>query len=321
MMDMATLFVYLLAFLFLHITIKHFLNRIRNLPPSPFLCLPIIGHFYLFKQPIHRTLAGLSNRYGPILLLQFGRRRVLVVSSPEIAQECLAKKDIIFANRPRLLFAKHMSYNFTSLFWAPHGDKWRNLRRIASLEMLSTHRVHMLSFIRQEEVKSLVRHLYRNQDQMVDMRAAFVELTLNIMTRTIAGKRYYGESSTISGTNTVVADAEEVKRFGEIIEETNRLGRESEIRDFFPWMGCKRVEKELMECQRKRDSLMQGLVDEQRAKMERSDDNESGERKNNLIQVLLSLQDKDPDYYDDELIKSLMLVASHPLVHSYLFYC
>ncbi|KAJ4836226.1 hypothetical protein Tsubulata_023845, partial [Turnera subulata] len=280
------------------IATKHLLNRIKNLPPSPFLCPPIIGHFYLFKQPLHRTLAEISKRYGPILLLQFGRRPVLVVSSPEIAEECLAKNDIIFANRPKSLFSKHMSYNSTSLVWTSYGDHWRNLRRIASVEILSTHRVQMLSFIRQEEVKSLICHLYRNQNQMVNMRAAFFKLTLNIIMRMIAGKRYYEESS---GT---AADVEEANRFREILEETTRLSRKSTTRDFFPWMGCKRIEKELMECQRKRDSLMQCLVDEQRKKM---DSDLSGERKKNLIQVLLSLQDKDPEYYDDDQSTELSL--------------
>jgi hypothetical protein len=50
----------------------------------------------------------------------------------------------------------------------------------------------MLSSIRLEEVKSMICGLFRNQNQSVDMRTVFFELTLNIMMRMIAEKRYYG---------------------------------------------------------------------------------------------------------------------------------
>ncbi|KAJ0024371.1 hypothetical protein Pint_08690 [Pistacia integerrima] len=87
---------------------NHFRNKIKNLPPTPFPTLPIIGHLYLLKQPLYRTLSKISARYGPIPLLKFGSRRVLLVSSPSVAEECLTKNDITFANRPNLLVGKHL---------------------------------------------------------------------------------------------------------------------------------------------------------------------------------------------------------------------
>jgi cytochrome P450 len=297
--SMATLILYFLVILALYIITRHFIDKIRNFPPGPFPSLPIIGHLYLLKKPIYRTLSKISSKHGPVLLLQLGSRRLLVVSSPSIAEECFTKNDVVFANRPRLLIAKHLAYNYTSLAWAPYGDHWRNLRRIVSIEVLSAYRLQMLSAIRLEEVKSMICVLFRNQKHTVDMKTVFFELTLNIMMRMIAGKRYYGES---------VSDVEEAKTFRAIHAETFLIGGKTIIGDYIPWIKSKKMEKRMIECHIKRDSFMQYLIEEQRRKILESDC--CGEKKKNLIQVLLSLQETEPEYYTDDIIKGIMLVRS-----------
>lgn len=277
---------------------KHFLNKFQNLPPSPYLCLPIIGHFYLLKKPIHQNLYRISKQHGPIVFLQFGSRKVIVVSSASAAEECLTKNDIIFANRPRMTIGRILGYNYTILSWAPYGDHWRNLRKIIALEMLSTSRMQMLSGIRVDEVKKLIRKLLDNGDQSVELRTMFFELTLNIMMRMIAGKRYYGDN---------MADLEESKRFKEIHRETFKLAGTPCIGDYLPWFKSKKLENMMMECQRKRDEFMQGLIEEHRRRIESALDSE---RKNTLIAVLLALQESEPEYCKDEIIKGLMLVRS-----------
>ncbi|XP_043714448.1 cytochrome P450 81Q32-like [Telopea speciosissima] len=189
-------FFYSLLFLALFSISKSLLLKRKNLPPSGPLCLPVIGHLYLFKKPLYRTLAQISGHYGPILLLRFGSRRVLLVSSPSAAEECLTTNDIVFANRPRLLAGKHLGFNYTQLPWAPYGQHWRNLRRISTLELFSSTRLQMFSNVRIGEVRSLLRQLAAAGDSFktVDMNSMFFELTLNVMMMMIAGKRYYGDN-------------------------------------------------------------------------------------------------------------------------------
>ncbi|XP_058217271.1 isoflavone 3'-hydroxylase-like [Rhododendron vialii] len=173
--------------------IKHILHKLRNHPPTPFPALPLIGHLHLLKKPIHRTLSSLSNHYGPVLFLRFRFRRILVITSQSTAEECFTKHDIVFANRPRLLPGKHLGYNYTSIVWAPYDDHWRNVRRITSLEILSSHRLQMLSHIRLDEAQTLVRRLFcvstGNPEQAVDveMKSAFFEFVFNAMMRMIVG--------------------------------------------------------------------------------------------------------------------------------------
>lgn len=285
---------------------KHWHRTKKRLPPSPALSLPIIGHLYLLKKPLHRTFAKLSRQYGPILYIHLGSRPLVLVSSPSAAEECFTKNDITFANRPMLLAGKHLGYNFTTLVWASYGPHWRNLRRIATLEILSSNRLQISYGIRRFEARSWIRQLFKGcqlggEFKTVDMKRAFFELTLNVMMKMIAGKRYYGED---------MAEMEEARQFKEILTETFELSGATNIGDFLPLMnlfgGSGGLEKRLVVLQRKRDKFMQDLI-EQHRKQQR--DSGSAERINKtMIDILLSLQEAEPEYYTDEIIRGMIQV-------------
>ncbi|XVF36369.1 hypothetical protein REPUB_Repub19eG0052800 [Reevesia pubescens] len=300
----ASLIYYVVFFLFLYFLTKKLLqNKGLSLPPSPGFSLPIIGHLHLIKKPLHRTFAKLSKQHGPILYIQLGSRPVLVVSSPNVAEECFTKNDIVFANRPRLLAGKHLGYDYTTLPWAPYGDHWRNLRRVASLELLSSNRVQKYLGIRMDEVRYLILRLYRGSKggefQVVEIKSMFFELTLNVMMRMIAGKRYFREGE---------EELEEERKFKEIVTETFQLSGASNIVDFLPvlkWVGLNKIEKKLAILQTKRDGFMQNLIEERRKLLSDSCSEQSSKT---MVDVLLSLQETDPEYYTDEIIRGFMQV-------------
>lgn len=225
------------------------------------------------------------------------------MSSPSAAEECFTKNDIIFANRPRFLAGKHLGYDYTTLVWASYGHHWRNLRRIASVEILSSNRLQMFSGIRLDEVRLLCKRLFKGsnggQYQIVDMKSMFFEMTLNVMMRMIAGKRFYEEN---------MADLEEAKKFKEIVTETFRLSGATNIVDFIPflkWAGLNNVEKSLVILQGKRDKFMQDLIEEHRRMR---NDFASPDGSKTMINVLLSLQENEPEYYTDHVIRGMMQV-------------
>ncbi|XP_077217669.1 cytochrome P450 81Q32-like [Tasmannia lanceolata] len=294
-MDFFIFFSYLATFLFILFISKHFLFHPKNQPPSP-LSLPIIGHLHLIKNPLHRTLTNLSNQYGPILFLRFGFRPVLIISSPSAAEECFTTNDIIFANRPDLLFQKHLSYNHAS-FSAPYGPHWRNIRRISTIEIFSTSRILMSSAVRSEEIRYLARMLFRDSNNQsfrkIELKTRFSELTFNVIMQMSAGKRYYGEN---------VVNLEEARQFCDVIKEAFLIGGTTNLGDFLPflrWVDLQGLEKRLVSLQKRRDPFLQGLIDESRK--------EKGERKKTMINVLLSLQESQPEYYTDEIIKALIV--------------
>ncbi|KAM0937817.1 putative oxidoreductase [Dioscorea sansibarensis] len=308
-------FILLLSSLLILIKLNHNNKKNPNTnpnPPSP-PGLPLIGHLHLLKQPIHRALAHLSDLHGPILLLRFGSRRVLLVSSSSGANECFTVNDIIFANRPRLLAGKHLGYNYNLLVWISYGPHWRNLRRITTLEVLSTTRVLSSSYIRSDEVLILVKTLLRDYSgsgfHFTELRTKIFGLAYNIVMRMLANKRYYGDADESS--------SEAGKEFREFTRETFTLSGTSNAADFLPvvrWLGIGGHERRLKRLSRRKNKFFQGLVDEHRMKKEsRSQGLDSSPAgTSTVIDLLLSMQESDPEHCDNDMIKAfieLMVVA------------
>ncbi|KAK9053944.1 hypothetical protein SSX86_025019 [Deinandra increscens subsp. villosa] len=297
-MEVQYLYISLLLLLASYLFTSQIRRKFSNLPPTVFPSIPLIGHLYLLKQPLYRTLAKISAKHGPIVQLQLGFRRVLVVSSPSAAEECFTKKnDVVFANRPKLLFGKIIGANYTSIVSSPYGDNWRNLRRISSMEILSVHRLNEFHDVRVEENRLLIRNL-RSSSSPVNAKVMLYELTLNVMTRMISGKRYFG-----------VDDREleeEGKRFRDILDEGFLLAGASNVGDYLPilsWLGIKGLEKRLIALQKRMDVFFQGLIEQLR----KSKGAEVVNGKKTMIELLLSLQESEPEYYTDAMIRSFVV--------------
>ncbi|XP_068654255.1 cytochrome P450 81Q32-like [Aristolochia californica] len=279
---------------------KRFLLRKKNLPPGP-LSLPIIGHLHYIEKRLHRSLARLSHRYGPIMLLRFGSRPVLVISSPSAVEECFTTNDVAFANRPRLLAGKHLGTNYTTVVWAPYNDHWRSLRRFSGLEIFSVGRINMFAGIRSKEVRSLCRKLFESSRSGVgkmDMKSVFFELVFNIMSMITAGKRYFGED---------VENMEDAEQYRQIVKETFALSGAANLGDYLPLMGRMDplgLDKRLADLQRRRSKFLQRLIDERRS----GDSIYIAEGKKTLIDVLLSLQQSDPEFYTDSVLQGIIVI-------------
>uniref|UniRef100_A0A7N0ZYQ9 Cytochrome P450 n=1 Tax=Kalanchoe fedtschenkoi TaxID=63787 RepID=A0A7N0ZYQ9_KALFE len=126
-----------------------------NLPPSP-PRLPIIGNLHQLTTMPHQSFRALSDKHGPIVHLQLGHIPTVVVSSAELAKEVLKTHDLALASRPQLFSAKHLFYNCTDIAFAPYGAYWRRVRKICTLELLSTRRVESFRAVREQEVANMV---------------------------------------------------------------------------------------------------------------------------------------------------------------------
>ncbi|KAF5468359.1 hypothetical protein F2P56_012517 [Juglans regia] len=168
----------------------------KILPPKAGGAWPIIGHLHLLgvMQPAHITLGDMADKNGPIFSINLGMHRAIVVSNSKIAKECFTTNDKVFANRPKALATELMGYNYAMFGLSPYGSYWRHVRRIATLEVLSNHRIEMFKHTRESEVNTAIKEIYelsaKNNNALVEMRRWFGYITLNIVFMTIIKKRF-----------------------------------------------------------------------------------------------------------------------------------
>ncbi|KAF2927757.1 hypothetical protein DAI22_06g228600 [Oryza sativa Japonica Group] len=159
-----------------------------RLPPGPWT-LPIIGSLHhLVGQIPHRAMRDLARRHGPVMLLRIGEVPTLVVSSRDAAREVTKTHDTAFAMRPLSATLRVLTNGGRDLVFAPYGDYWRQVRKIAVTELLTARRVHSFRSIREEEVAALLRAVAVAAGT-VEMRAALSALVSDITARTVFDNR------------------------------------------------------------------------------------------------------------------------------------
>jgi len=126
------------------------------------------------------------------------------------------------------------------------------------------------------------------------MKSMFSNLTFNNIIRMLAGKCYYGDGA---------EDDPEAKRVRELIAEGMGCFGAGNTADYLPiltWITGS--EKRIKKIASRLDEFLQGLVDERREGKEK--------RQNTMVDHLLCLQETQPEYYTDNIIKGIMLVSN-----------
>ncbi|KAI5020258.1 dolabradiene monooxygenase-like [Hordeum vulgare subsp. vulgare] len=164
-----------------------------RLPPGPWQ-LPVIGslhHLFLAGQLPHRAMRDLARRHGPAMLLRLGEVPTLVVSSREGAREVMKTHDTAFATRPLSATMRVLTNGGRDIIFAPYGDYWRQLRKIAVAELLTARRVLSFRAIREEEVAAALRGVAgaAGAARPVEMRAVLAALVADSTVRAVLGDR------------------------------------------------------------------------------------------------------------------------------------
>ncbi|KAJ6294153.1 hypothetical protein OIU76_022271 [Salix suchowensis] len=167
-----------------------------NLPPSP-PKLPMIGNLHQLGRLPHRSLRALSAKYGPLMLLHFGKTPTLIVSSAEVAREVMKTHDVAFSGRPQTRAADVFFYGCVDVAFCPYGEYWRQAKKICVLEILSQKRVQAFQFVREEEVTNMVEKVRLSclNGAAVDLSDTFLTVSNNIISRSTLGRVYVNEGS------------------------------------------------------------------------------------------------------------------------------
>uniref|UniRef100_A0A803NEZ2 Uncharacterized protein n=1 Tax=Chenopodium quinoa TaxID=63459 RepID=A0A803NEZ2_CHEQI len=129
----------------------------NKLPPGP-TPWPIIGNILKLGDKPHHVVAELSKIYGPIMTLKLGSITTVVISSPEVAQEMFLKHDLDFSGRAITDAMRATNHDQVSMVFLPISPKWRNLRKIATIHLFSSHQLDASQDLRLKKVNELVEY-------------------------------------------------------------------------------------------------------------------------------------------------------------------
>jgi len=156
-----------------------------KLPPGP-PTLPIIGNLHQLatkNTPPHHLFAELARVYGPLMHLRLGEVPTIIVSSADMAREVMRTHDAVLCSRPSLIMIEHVFYGCTDIAFAPYGEYWRQVRKIATLELFTAKRVQSFRPMREEEVANLVKSIAMEEGSVVNLSNKLFGLAFDITSR------------------------------------------------------------------------------------------------------------------------------------------
>lgn len=274
-----------------------------KLPPGP-RTLPLIGniHQIVGSLPVHYYLKNLADKYGPLMHLKLGEVSNIIVTSPEMAQEIMKTHDLNFSDRPDFVLSRIVSYNGSGIVFSQHGDYWRQLRKICTVELLTAKRVQSFRSIREEEVAELVKKIAATASEaegsnIFNLTENIYSVTFGIAARAAFGKKSRYQQVFISNMH----------------KQLMLLGGFS-VADLYPssrvfqMMGAT---GKLEKVHRVTDRVLQDIIDEHKNRNRSSEEREAVE---DLVDVLLKFQKESEFRLTDDNIKAVIQVSSICLV-------
>ncbi|KAI3849199.1 hypothetical protein MKW92_046593, partial [Papaver armeniacum] len=219
----SVLLLLLLILLPLYFFIKFNHQNKHNSPPSP-PKLPIIGNLHQLGKPPHRILHKLSQKYGPVMLLQLGSIPTIVITSAEAAEQVLKTHDVDFCNRPPLAGPKRLTNNYLDISFGPYCDYLVEMKKICALQLFSMKRVKSFAVIREEEVSVIMDYISIATDP-IDVYKMLISLIDRILSRAVFGKTFQSRDQSSDGT------------LQDILLETMAVISGFTASDYFPSVG------------------------------------------------------------------------------------
>jgi cytochrome P450 len=222
-----------------------------------------------------------------------------VVSSPSLADAVLRTQDHIFCSRPQPHTARGTLYGCRDMAFATYGERWRQLRRIAVVHLLSAKRVDSFRSLRLEEAAGFVERIRaasaREEGSAVNVTELIISLTNTVVSRAAFGNRLGGlEPAMVRG----------------MMKELTELLGAIAVGDVLPWLRWVDWATGLDARVKKTAAELDGMVERTLAEHEANRGNEDNREAGDLLDSLLSIfKDDDQGFTLDRIdVKALILV-------------
>ncbi|XP_062572160.1 cytochrome P450 1A2-like [Saccostrea cucullata] len=112
--------------------VYYVIKRMRyRLPPGPW-CIPLVGHYKIYASvEIHKKIAELSKKYGPVVRISFGPKMWIVLNNIDVTLEAMVKKKADFAGRPKINSIEVFTEGGKDIAFTTYSPTWKLHRKIA----------------------------------------------------------------------------------------------------------------------------------------------------------------------------------------------
>ncbi|KAF8714132.1 hypothetical protein HU200_028141 [Digitaria exilis] len=264
-------------------------KKALNLPPGP-RGWPVIGSLAALAGdlPPHRALAALAARHGPLMHLRLGSYHAVVASSAATARLVLKTHDLAFSDRPPTTAGEVASYGYLGIVHTSYGAYWRMARKLCATELFSPRRVDSFRRVRAQEMRALVRSVFRQCaagdggcGAVVAVREHVAGATLRNILRMAVGDKWSGCYGSADG-----------EAFRRTLDEAFAVtGAVSNAGEWIPWLGWLDLQgfvRRMKKLRQLHDRFYEQILDEHEERRRRRAGAAAGEFvSSDLVDVLL----------------------------------
>jgi cytochrome P450 len=223
------------------------------------------------------------------------------------AREVLKTNEATFLDRPKPTAVHRLTYGGQDFSFAPYGPFWRFMKKACVHELLAGRTLDRLAHVRREEVARLMASLARRSAAPVDVNAALMGLTGDIVSRMVMSRRWTGDDNGAEEFRSVVAETAVL---------TGTFNLQDYIGAFRNW-DVQGLGKRVDALHRKFDGMMERILTardaKRRQRRENADAEDGGEgEEKDILDILFDMhEDKAAEMpLSRENMKAFMLVST-----------
>ncbi|CAI9760629.1 unnamed protein product [Fraxinus pennsylvanica] len=201
----------------------------NRLPPGP-PGWPLFGHMFQLGTAPHRTIAGLKQKYGPVVWLKIGSVNTMVIQSADVANEFFKNHDLSFIDRNVIDTMRSKDYHKGSLALAPYGVYWRVMRRLCTVEMFVNKRINETVSVRRKCIDNMLLWIEKEANS-VEGRKNGIQVARYVF---LASFNMIG--NLMLSRDLVDPESKEASEFFEAMKGVMEWGGHPNISDLFTWL-------------------------------------------------------------------------------------
>lgn len=113
----------------------------------------------------HQACYKLRPKFGPVLWINLGPTKMMVVQSSKAAEELFRNHDLSFCDRLAIDALTSHNYKNGSLIFGSYGPYWRMLRRLCASELFVNRRINETTYLRTKCVDDMIRWIEEASNQ------------------------------------------------------------------------------------------------------------------------------------------------------------